>query len=386
VTNSVPEEPQDGPHRGAGGIVPLPDARARRVARALLAAGLFLLGLWVVRDFLPALAWAVVIAVTLWPLYARFAALLPQRGRAAALAPAVFTLLTVAALLVPLAFVLGEIGRESRTALAWIAQAQQNGIPAPGWLARAPAVGEHAAAWWRAHLSDPEAARGMLGRLDAKAWADWTRMFGTEILHRVLLAFVAFMALYGLLRHGARLGGRLLALADRFLGDPGEELAGRVIAAVRGTVNGTVLVALGEAALITVGYVVTGVPNPVLFGAVTAAFALVPLGAWVAFGAASVVLLLTGGGALMAAGLFGFGAAVMLVGDNFVQPAVIGGASRLPFLWALIGILGGLQSFGVLGLFIGPVIMAALLSVWREWLDAQARGKAVPAEAARVEE
>ena len=88
----------------------------------------------------------------------------------------------------------------------------------------------------------------------------------------------------------------------------------------------------------------------------------------------------------MVAGLFGFGAAVMLVGDNFVQPAVIGGASRLPFLWALIGILGGLQSFGVLGLFIGPVIMAALLSVWREWLDAQARGKAVPAEAARVEE
>ena len=141
-----------------------------------------------------------------------------------------------------------------------------------------------------------------------------------------------------------------------------------MVAAVRGTVNGTVLVALGEAALITVGYVVVGVPNPALFGVVTAAFALVPFGAWVAFGAASIVLLVLGGSALAAAGLFGYGAAVMLVGDNFVQPAVIGGAARLPFLLALIGILGGLQSFGVLGLFVGPVVMAALLTIWREWI------------------
>src|SRR5919205_1047340 len=201
---------------------------------------------------------------------------------------------------------------------------------------------------------------------------------GGQLLHRILLAFVSFTALYALFRHGARLGERLLALADRFLGDPGEELAGKMVAAVRGTVNGTVLVALGEAALITVGYVVVGVPNPALFGVVTAAFALVPFGAWVAFGVASIVLLVLGGGALAAAGLFGYGAAVMLVGDNFVQPVVIGGAARLPFLLALIGILGGLQSFGVLGLFVGPVIIAALLIVWREWIDPQARGKVIP--------
>ena len=97
--------------------------------------------------------------------------------------------------------------------------------------------------------------------------------------------------------------------------------------------------------------------------------AMLPFGAWLAFTAASLVLLLQGGSVLAAAGLFGFGAAVMLVGDNFVQPGLIGGAARLPFLWALIGIFGGLQTFGVIGLFLGPVVMAGILTICREWID-----------------
>jgi predicted PurR-regulated permease PerM len=60
---------------------------------------------------------------------------------------------------------------------------------------------------------------------------------------------------------------------------------------------------------------------------------------------------------------------VMLLGDNIVQPALIGGAARLPFLLTLFGIIGGLESFGLVGLFIGPVLMAALLTIWREWAD-----------------
>ena len=75
-----------------------------------------------------------------------------------------------------------------------------------------------------------------------------------------------------------------------------------------------------------------------------------------------------GGTSLSAAGLFGFGTAVLLIGDNFIQPALIGGSAELPFLLVLIGILGGMQSFGLVGLFLGPVIMAALLTVWREWI------------------
>jgi predicted PurR-regulated permease PerM len=95
---------------------------------------------------------------------------------------------------------------------------------------------------------------------------------------------------------------------------------------------------------------------------------MVPLAAWVALSAAALILALQGGTLLAAAGLFGFGAATLLIGEYLIQPALIGGTAQLPFLLVLIGIFGGMQSFGLVGLFLGPVIMAALLTVWREWI------------------
>ena len=178
------------------------------------------------------------------------------------------------------------------------------------------------------------------------------------------------MALFMLLRDGETIAARLLGLADRWLGAPGERLADRMVVAVRGVVNGTVVVAVGEGVIIGIGYLVAGVPHAVLFAILTAAFAMLPLGAWFAFTAAALVMLLEGGSGIAAALVFGWGALVMVIGDNFVQPGLIGGAARLPFLWALIGIVGGLETFGLVGLFLGPVIMAALLTIWREWVGA----------------
>jgi predicted PurR-regulated permease PerM len=339
---------------------------ARRRARQLFAGALTLLALWVARDYLAALAWAVLIAVAVWPAYRCLAAALPGRRT---LAPTLFTLLAGLVLLVPLALVVAAIGREAQTALGWLTEAQQRGVPVPGWLAGVPLLGRSAVAWWRDRLGGPVEAKAFLEGVDRGALAAWSQAVGGELLHRSLLLLVTFMALFLLLRDDGRIAGRALALTDRVLGGPGDRLAGKLVEAVRGTVVGTVLVALGEGALIGLGYVVAGVPHAALFGALTAGFALLPLGAWIAFGAATLTLLVAGGSPFAAAGVLAWGAAVMLAGDNLVQPALIGGAARLPFLWALIGILGGLGSFGLVGLFLGPVIMAAVLTIWREWLD-----------------
>ncbi|HEX8164406.1 MAG TPA: AI-2E family transporter, partial [Beijerinckiaceae bacterium] len=183
--------------------------------------------------------------------------------------------------------------------------------------------------------------------------------------------------LFLLLRDGETIAARMLALSDRWLGRPGERLAERMVVAVRGVVNGTVLVAVGEGIIIGAAYVVAGVPHAVLFAILTAAFAMLPLGAWFAFTGAALVHLLEGGSGLSAALVFAWGAVVMLIGDNFVQPGLIGGAARMPFLWALIGIAGGLETFGLVGLFLGPVVMAALLTIWREWIGAAPENTAV---------
>jgi predicted PurR-regulated permease PerM len=135
-------------------------------------------------------------------------------------------------------------------------------------------------------------------------------------------------------------------------------------------------VAVAEGVLIGIAYVIAGVPNALLFALLTMAFAMVPFGAWAAFTLAALALLVQGASFWVAAAVFGWGAAVMLVGDNFVWPALVGGTARLPFLLALIGIFGGLQVFGLVGLFVGPVIMAAALIVWREWLGARLDSRA----------
>ncbi|QGN55510.1 AI-2E family transporter [Novosphingobium sp. Gsoil 351] len=141
-----------------------------------------------------------------------------------------------------------------------------------------------------------------------------------------------------------------------------------------GTVAGTVLVALGEGTLIGIGYALAGVPRAFLFAVLTVGFAMLPFGAWAIFTVATVVLLLQGA---VAAGAILFAAAVgiMLIGDNFVQPALIGNSVRLPFLLAFVGTFGGLETLGLVGLFLGPVVMAILILVWQE---AMAPGAAEP--------
>jgi predicted PurR-regulated permease PerM len=350
------------------GPLPAPDAGSRRVVRLCFATALVGLVLWVARSYVVALAWAVVIAVAAWPLYERFAAGVPGRRRV--LAPLLFTVLTALVLALPVFLALMEIGREAQAIMQWAGQARENGVPVPEWLTRVPLLGQHLDQWWRTNLADPKAAGDLFGGMDANSLAGWSRSFGGQLLHRLFVALLTFMALFLLLRDGERIAARLLALADRWLGGPGERLAEKMVVAVRGVVNGTVVVAVGEGVIIGAAYVVAGVPHAVLFAILTTAFAMLPLGAWFAFTAAALVLLIEGGSALAAALVFGWGAVVMLIGDNFVQPGLIGGAARMPFLWALIGIAGGLETFGLVGLFLGPVIMAALLTIWREWVGA----------------
>jgi predicted PurR-regulated permease PerM len=105
-----------------------------------------------------------------------------------------------------------------------------------------------------------------------------------------------------------------------------------------------------------------------MFTIFTTAFAMLPFGAWIAFAAAALTSLSGGSSGIAAAAVFGWGAMVMPAGDHFVWPTMVGDAARLPFLFAFVGIFGGLAAFGLIGLFLGPAIMAALLTVWREWI------------------
>jgi predicted PurR-regulated permease PerM len=112
--------------------------------------------------------------------------------------------------------------------------------------------------------------------------------------------------------------------------------------------------------------VLTGVPHPGLLASVTALFAMIPLGAPAALGVACL-LLLAKGTTTLAIGLLIFGSIVIFIADHFIRPVLIGGNAQLPFLWVFLGLFGGLATIGILGLFLGPALMVALVSLWREW-------------------
>jgi predicted PurR-regulated permease PerM len=347
---------------------PLPlHSQGRKIARVCFAFGLVALALWIGRDFLAPLAWAVILAIAVWPLYARLADVTATQ-HPPLIAPLLVTLLMGVTLFAPIALATQEIARESEQIMQWITSLRETGIPVPAWMAQLPIAGEQIERWWHANLADPQKTGSWLAGLDLGSAIEWGKALRGQLLHRLLLFFIALLALFVLLRHGAWIGSRVLEAADRLLGDPGERLASKMVDAVRGTVTGTVVVALAEGLLIGMAYVMAGVPNPVLNTLLTIGFAMIPFGGWLAFSAAALLLMLKGGSGLAAAGVVVWGATVMLVGDYFVWPTLVGGAARLPFLLALVGIFGGLQSFGLIGLFLGPVIMAALMTIWREWL------------------
>ncbi|MHC2109191.1 AI-2E family transporter [Methylobacterium sp. CM6246] len=348
-----------------------PEAPLRRRRRAYFAAAVLLIALWTARSYLAALVWAIIIAIAIWPLYRRAQRVGTSRDW---LAPALATLLSAAVLMTPLLLAAAELGREGQAVLEWAGRVQQGGIEVPDWLTHIPILGEHADRWWRSHLSDPAGLRTLFAGVNLEAWAAWMRSFGGEIAYRMLLAFITFLTLFVLLRDGEKIGTHVLCLAEAWLGHPGERLFEKLVLAIRGVVNGTVLVAIGEGLLIGAGYWVAGLPQAVLFTLLTVAFAMLPLGAWIAFATAALMLVIQHGSWFGAVGVFGWGGAVMLAGDNFVQPALIGGAARLPLVWTLIGILGGLETFGLVGLFVGPVVMAALYSIYRDWTKPVATG------------
>jgi predicted PurR-regulated permease PerM len=340
----------------------------RQTARLIFSIALMGVGLWVSRHFLIPLGWAVILAVALWPMYRPLVAR-GWFGDGSILQPVIFTLLVGLVLLIPLGFAAVEVGREGQAAAEWLRHAQESGIPEPGWLEQLPIAGSRAGEWWREHLAQPQRAYELHSTFDATSLASWTQAFGTGLLNRAFVFVITMIALFYLFRDGAWLSSLLLKYANDVFGDSGEQIAERLMIAARGTFNGTVVVAFGEGVLIGIGYLFAGVPRPLLFTAFTIGFAMLPFGAWFAFTVAALLLLSQGAGFVVAGLLFGWGAAVMVIGDNVIQPSLVGGSVRLPFLWAFIGIFGGVETFGLLGLFLGPVIMAGLITIWREWIN-----------------
>jgi predicted PurR-regulated permease PerM len=275
-------------------------------------------------------------------------------------------------LLGPLVFVVIEGLREAPALVHLWGMSQNTGLTAPPWLEHLPLIGAWAVRQWNAQLAEPGALRelvhGLAARLDVHAGRALARGIG----HRAMAALFCILLLYLLYRDGERLAAQARALVARWLGAPGLRTLDLAVHAVRGTVNGLLLVALLLAVVLGTGYAIAGVPHAVFWGLLTGVFGTVPFGASVALAGVALYLLATDA-SVAAVVLLAVGGVVIFVIDHAVRPYFVSGPARVPFALALLGIVGGLEAFGLLGVFVGPTLVAVAVAVWRELVQASER-------------
>lgn len=139
---------------------------------------------------------------------------------------------------------------------------------------------------------------------------------------------------------------------------------------IKALVFGTLIIALVQGVLAMLGFIIFSVPNPILWGAVTIFFAIIPfIGAWVVWFPASVYLAILGylqnqpSLIWKGIGMAAFGLLIISTSDNWLKPIIVGGQAKVHPVLILIGVLGGLLLFGFIGIILGPLIMAILQKV-----------------------
>lgn len=342
-------------------------------AVAILVIGCFT----VLRPFLVALAWSAIVCFATWPLYWRVERGFGGRATLAALA---MTLLLVVLLLFPLIF-LGFSLADTVTGVAQKVRGflEQDIYEAPRWLASVPLLGETLQNYWDEFAKTREQLIQTLKSMLVPA-RDFLLKGGLAVGDGIVQISLSIFISFFLYRDGQSLLGALRSGLNRIVGDRTQRLLETVGGTVRSVVYGVLGTALLQALVALLGFLIAGVPGAVLLSILTFVLSMVPMGPPLVWAPAAVWLYYQGetGWAIF---LALYGTFVISSVDNVVKPLLISQGSNLPFVLVFLGVLGGVLAFGVVGLFIGPVLLAVGYGLVREWTAVT--GQKPQAEAAR---
>lgn len=303
--------------------------------------------------FLSAILWGGILVFTTWPVFAWCRSRLGLGSRAAA---GLMVALTAVLIVLPIA-VAAPAGADDAMLLRRSFDAALNaGLPsAPGWLADVPLVGASLTAIWNQWASDLSAM--------VRFFSPWFGMIaenGLKVLLGVATGLVQFvialLVAFFFWASGDALAVYLDRIAQRIAGDRAQRLVAVTGATIRGTVYGILGTAIVQGVLTTFGLFVSGVPRPLLLGLIAGLISVLPIGAPVIWIPASLWLLSTehtGWGIFL--GLYGL--LIVSSADNVIRPYFIARGAQLPFLLTILGVLGGALAFGLLGIFLGPVLL-----------------------------
>ena len=342
-----------------------------RTTLALLFLGaLIVASIYILKPFLPAIVWAVMIVIATWPILLW---LQHSLWGSRLLATIVMTVLLLLILILPLTFATTSIISNADEIATWTRWLMSFELPsAPQWLTDLPMIGEPVRQAWTKFTN--------LGIRDLWAQAapyafDATKWFiaqagglGSVILHFVITV-VAASILYA---DGERAAALLRRFGRRLAGDRGENsvlLAGQ---AIRSVALGVIVTALVQAGLGGIGLAIAGVPFAPLLVAIMFVLAIAQIGVWpVMFGA--VIWLFWRGDTAWATFLLVWSMPVVII-DNFIRPFLIKRGADLPIILIFVGVIGGLLGFGLVGIFVGPVVLSVAYTLLNAWMAEDPEG------------
>ncbi len=320
---------------------------------------------WVLRPFLPSILWATIIVIASWPLFMKLQGML--RGRRM-LSTAVMTVLLLLVVVVPLTLAVFAIADNASNIVEWVRTLADLSLsPPPAWVGRIPFVGERIAGQWEHFSSLSADERSALLIPYVKTAVRWfVNAAGgiASVIFEFMLTLIIAAILYA---HGDASASGIISLARRLAGQQGEEaviLAGK---SIRGVALGVGVTAAVQAGIGSIGLLVTGIPATPILTAVMLMLCLAQLG--------PLLVLLPSVGWLYWSGNVFLGTVLLVISviagtiDGLLRPLLIRKGLKLPLVLIFAGVIGGLISFGFVGVFIGPVVLAVALTLLQTWVS-----------------
>ena len=339
---------------------------ARITALALLVIGCF----FVLQPFLAALMWAGIVCFSTWPVYAWVERHLSGNYRSTKAAMLMIGLISLI-LIVPFLLMGMTLAGNMERVMALLSEALKGGLPPPPpWVAGIPLVGLDLDRTWQLWASDPK-QMGTVAVNIVNSSREWI-MIHAGIMMRAMAEGVAQLCLsvlvmFFIYRNGSVIASYMRGTMQQLAGDRAQYLLNVIGGTVRGVVYGLIGTAIAQAILATLGFWVAGVAAPLFLGLLTFFLALIPFGPPLIWGPAAAWLIWGANrpmaGVLLA--LWGFLAVSGI--DNVLRPYLISKGNNMPFVLVFLGVLGGVMTFGFIGLFLGPALLAigyGLLEVW----------------------
>ena len=329
------------------------------VVLLVLIAGCFL----VLRPFISALLWAIILSFSTWPVYEWWTRVLKGRKT---LAATIMTLLLAGVFVVPVLIMGLSFADEATSLIARIRQSFETGLPPlPPWVERLPVIGADLHQRWLEWTADRTQFENFIGPYQKQI--SFYILTSTSVIAQALLQILlSIVVCFFFYRDGEKTAQSFANFLRRIAGANANRLIKVAADTTKSVVYGIMGTAVVQATLATIGFFISGVPGAIVLGFFTFFLALIPMGPPLIWIPAAIWLFYQKS---VAWGIFMaiWGTLVVSGVDNVVKPYLISRGGNLPFILIIIGVFGGVIAFGFIGVFLGPTLLALGFSLISEW-------------------